>query len=111
MQSSFLGCSSVLASNFRGRTSVQEWQDALELLKKDPHKDIFGVLEISYNSLNDVEKNNFLDIIREECKDYIENVKLVKKNYYNFIKKIDEFTNSFNRKSVCYRLIYSSMDR
>ena len=38
---------SVLASNFRGRTSVQEWQDALEMLKKDTHKAIFEVLEIS----------------------------------------------------------------
>ncbi|XP_028757933.1 TMV resistance protein N-like [Neltuma alba] len=53
---------SVLGSFFCGRRSVPEWEDALDMLKKDPHKDIFMPLEMSFNALTSIEKTILLDI-------------------------------------------------
>ncbi|KAI9109016.1 hypothetical protein K1719_019971 [Acacia pycnantha] len=53
---------SVLGSFFGGRSSVPEWEEALDMLKKDPHKDIFGILQISFDALTDMEQTIFLDI-------------------------------------------------
>ncbi|XP_028757934.1 TMV resistance protein N-like [Neltuma alba] len=53
---------SVLGSFFCGRSSVLEWEDALDMMKKVPHKDIFRKLEISFDALTDTEQTIFLDI-------------------------------------------------
>lgn len=50
-----------LGSYLCGR-SVLEWQIALEKIKKYPPKDILNRLGISYEVLDDMEKNIFLDI-------------------------------------------------
>ncbi|XP_028808035.1 TMV resistance protein N [Neltuma alba] len=60
---------SVLGSFFCGRSTVQ-WKDALDMLskdalgmlKKDPHKDIFEILKISFDTLTKTEQAIFLDI-------------------------------------------------
>lgn len=52
---------SVLGSLLYGR-SVSEWKDALDMLKKDPHKDIFNILRISFDALSNTEQTIFLDI-------------------------------------------------
>ncbi|XP_028757935.1 disease resistance-like protein DSC1 [Neltuma alba] len=60
---------SVLGSFFCGRSTVQ-WEDALDMLrkdalgmlKKDPDKDIFGILKISFDALSDTIQAIFLDI-------------------------------------------------
>ncbi|KAG6701164.1 hypothetical protein I3842_08G151900 [Carya illinoinensis] len=51
----------VLGSDLRGR-SIQEWESALEKYKRSPHKDIYEILKISYDGLDDNEKDIFLDI-------------------------------------------------
>ncbi|XP_042964793.1 disease resistance protein RUN1-like [Carya illinoinensis] len=51
----------VLGSDLRGR-SIQEWKSALEKYKRSPHKDIYEILKISYDGLDDNEKDIFLDI-------------------------------------------------
>ncbi|XP_031121033.1 TMV resistance protein N-like [Ipomoea triloba] len=52
----------VIGSHLRGRSSVQEWIEDIEKLKRNPHKDIQTILEISYDALDDDTKNIFLDI-------------------------------------------------
>ena len=42
--------------------SPNEWQSALDKLKKDPNKKIYTVLKISYDGLEENEKQIFLDI-------------------------------------------------
>ncbi|XP_044495428.1 disease resistance protein RUN1-like isoform X2 [Mangifera indica] len=51
----------VLGSDLCGR-SENEWRSALEKLKEIPNQKIFGVLKISYDGLDETEKNIFLDI-------------------------------------------------
>ncbi|KAL4592893.1 hypothetical protein LXL04_005900 [Taraxacum kok-saghyz] len=51
----------VLGSFLCGRTSMQ-WKSALKKLKDIPHKDIIGILRISFDGLEQDEKNMFLDI-------------------------------------------------
>ncbi|KAJ0075563.1 hypothetical protein Patl1_34752 [Pistacia atlantica] len=51
----------VLGSYLCGR-SVNEWRSALKKLKEIPDRKIFDVLKISYNGLEETEKNIFLDI-------------------------------------------------
>ncbi|KAG7942561.1 hypothetical protein I3843_16G109800 [Carya illinoinensis] len=51
----------VLGSDLRGR-SIQEWESAFEKYKRSPHKDIYKILKISYDGLDDNEKDIFLDI-------------------------------------------------
>ncbi|CAJ1978759.1 unnamed protein product [Sphenostylis stenocarpa] len=51
----------VLGSFLCGR-SVSEWRSALVRLKEIPNKDILDVLQISYDRLEDSEKQIFLDI-------------------------------------------------
>ncbi|XP_027911043.1 TMV resistance protein N-like isoform X3 [Vigna unguiculata] len=51
----------VLGSFLFGRR-VSEWRSALVRLKENPNKDILDVLQISYDGLDDLEKQIFLDI-------------------------------------------------
>ena len=51
----------VLGSSLYGR-EVSEWRSALKRLKKNPRKDIMDVLRISFDGLDDSEKDIFLDI-------------------------------------------------
>ncbi|XP_040998242.1 disease resistance protein RUN1-like [Juglans microcarpa x Juglans regia] len=51
----------VLGSYLRGR-SIQEWKSALEKFERSLHKDIYEILKISYDGLDDDEKDIFLDI-------------------------------------------------
>ncbi|XP_031386816.1 TMV resistance protein N-like [Punica granatum] len=51
----------VLGSFLRGR-SLSEWRCALEKLKRVPNGEIFSVLKISFDSLDDYERAIFLDI-------------------------------------------------
>ncbi|XP_050242699.1 disease resistance protein TAO1-like isoform X2 [Quercus robur] len=50
-----------LGSFLIGRT-IDEWQSALEYLKNDPTIDIFDILKISYDGLEEMWKEIFLDI-------------------------------------------------
>ncbi|KAG7942557.1 hypothetical protein I3843_16G109500 [Carya illinoinensis] len=51
----------VLGSHLRGR-SIQEWKDELEKYESSPHNEIYKILKISYDGLDDYEKKIFLDI-------------------------------------------------
>ncbi|KAJ9542858.1 hypothetical protein OSB04_029364 [Centaurea solstitialis] len=51
----------VLGSFFRGR-QANVWESALNRLVKSPDKDIFNSLKLSFDGLDDSEKNIFLDI-------------------------------------------------
>ncbi|KAF3449343.1 hypothetical protein FNV43_RR10071 [Rhamnella rubrinervis] len=51
----------VLGSFLHSRT-IEEWKSALEKLKVAPHNDIKDVLRISYEGLDDMQKDMFLDI-------------------------------------------------
>ncbi|XP_057733790.1 disease resistance protein RUN1-like [Arachis stenosperma] len=51
----------ILGSFLRGK-SVAEWDSALKKLRKYPHADIQKVLRLSYDALDDVERNIFLDV-------------------------------------------------
>ncbi|GAU26525.1 hypothetical protein TSUD_361580 [Trifolium subterraneum] len=73
----------VLGSHLYGRT-VEVWHSALEQIRSVPHSKIHDTLKISYDSLQSMEKNMFLDIacffkgmdinavieILEDCGDY-----------------------------------------
>ncbi|KAG2665013.1 hypothetical protein I3760_16G110100 [Carya illinoinensis] len=52
----------VLGSYLYEREEIQFWEDALEKYKRIPPDDIQGKLRISYDSLEENEKNIFLDI-------------------------------------------------
>ena len=61
----------VLGSSLHSR-SMEAWESALKKLKIYPNKDIFNVLKLSYDGLDDLERNIFLDIaffFKGECKD------------------------------------------
>ncbi|KAK2644818.1 hypothetical protein Ddye_020013 [Dipteronia dyeriana] len=51
----------VLGSFLCGR-SVNEWRSALKRLEEIPNKEIFDVLKISYDGLEEIEKKIFLDV-------------------------------------------------
>ncbi|XP_040996148.1 disease resistance protein RUN1-like [Juglans microcarpa x Juglans regia] len=51
----------VLGSDLKGQ-SIPHWERALDKYKSIPHKDIQRVLQISYDGLEDKEKEMFLDI-------------------------------------------------
>ncbi|XP_059665291.1 disease resistance protein RUN1-like [Cornus florida] len=44
------------------KRSIEYWEDELERLKKIPNKKIYEVLKVSFDGLDDSEKNLFLDI-------------------------------------------------
>ena len=52
----------VLGSFLGTCESMDEWKSALERLKKYPEKDITKILQISFDALDEPEKNIFLDI-------------------------------------------------
>ncbi|KAI9127343.1 hypothetical protein K1719_001902 [Acacia pycnantha] len=60
----------VLGCFLYGRTK-EMWESALEKLKQAPHNDIFSVLKLSFDGLNEKQKNVFLDLahlVREKSK-------------------------------------------
>ncbi|MED6180966.1 hypothetical protein PIB30_014945 [Stylosanthes scabra] len=52
----------VLGSYLHSKT-IQEWESALGKLKIYPNKEIFDVLKLSYEGLDELERNIFLDIV------------------------------------------------
>ncbi|XP_042965806.1 disease resistance protein RPV1-like isoform X3 [Carya illinoinensis] len=66
----------VLGSNLYGR-DIHYWRSALEKYKTIPHNDIHQKLRISYDDLDEFEKNIFLDIacfFTKEQKEYVTKV-------------------------------------
>ncbi|KAJ7963191.1 Disease resistance protein (TIR-NBS-LRR class) [Quillaja saponaria] len=58
-------------------TSMDEWKSALDKLKEIPNEDIQKVLRLSYDSLDQKEKDIFLDIVhffKGERKDYVKGI-------------------------------------
>ncbi|KAK4267910.1 hypothetical protein QN277_024632 [Acacia crassicarpa] len=53
---------SILGSFLCGRSSMLEWEDALDMLKKNLHDDILRVFKLSFDALNGIEQAIFLDI-------------------------------------------------
>ena len=53
----------VTLGSFLARRPVEEWRSALKNLKKNPKREIFDILKISYDGLEEIEKNIFLDIV------------------------------------------------
>ncbi|KAI9108264.1 hypothetical protein K1719_020747 [Acacia pycnantha] len=47
---------------FRNHQTINEWESALDAYKLSPHKDIHQVLRLSYEVLEEAEKEIFLDI-------------------------------------------------
>ncbi|XP_075659269.1 TMV resistance protein N-like, partial [Castanea sativa] len=63
----------IIARDLYGRAK-DEWESALDMYKKIPNKDIQKILRVSYNGLNDTEKDIFLDIacfFKGWSKDYV----------------------------------------
>jgi hypothetical protein len=63
----------VLGSFLVGRT-MDEWQSALDKFKKIPNREIFDILKISYDGLDEMDREIFLDIacfFRGETKDRV----------------------------------------
>ncbi|XLU54715.1 hypothetical protein S245_049363 [Arachis hypogaea] len=52
----------VLGSYLNGRPTIAVWYSAIERIKKSSHSEIIDVLKISYEGLEDTEKDIFLDI-------------------------------------------------
>ncbi|QHO08727.1 TMV resistance protein N [Arachis hypogaea] len=52
----------VLGSYLYGRPTIAVWYSAIERIKKTSHSEIIDVLKISYEGLEDTEKDIFLDI-------------------------------------------------
>ena len=66
----------VLGSSLHGMT-IDEWRSALDRLKKNPVKEINDVLRISFDGLDNLEKDVFLDIacfFKKECKDFVSRI-------------------------------------
>lgn len=69
----------VLGSHFRSlrSQSKEAWEVALDKLKVVPPNDIHNVLRISFDGLDEIEKNIFLDIacfFKGMSRDYVENI-------------------------------------
>ncbi|KAL5554525.1 hypothetical protein UlMin_041926 [Ulmus minor] len=66
----------VLGSSLKS-LGVKQWESALEKLKRTPHVDIQNVLRISYDGLDDQERDIFLDIacfLKNETEDFVEGI-------------------------------------
>ncbi|XP_075675213.1 disease resistance protein RUN1-like [Castanea sativa] len=66
----------IIGSDLR-RKSLCEWESALEKYKNIPNKEVLKILKISYEGLDQSEKNIFLDIaffFRVKKKDYVVNI-------------------------------------
>ncbi|XP_072071147.1 TMV resistance protein N isoform X2 [Arachis hypogaea] len=64
----------VLGSYLNGRPTIAVWYSAIERIKKSSHSEIIDVLKISYEGLEDTEKDIFLDIacfFKGMVKDYV----------------------------------------
>ncbi|XP_040998240.1 disease resistance protein RUN1-like [Juglans microcarpa x Juglans regia] len=72
----------VLGSYLHGR-SIQDWKSALKKYKRSPPKDIYEILKISYDGLENDEKSIFLDIA---C---FFKGKFVRKSVHYVTKKLD----------------------
>ena len=56
---------------------IDEWKSALHKLKKIPHKKVQNVLKVSYDRLDDIEKEIFLDIVcffKGKDKDFVSRI-------------------------------------
>ena len=63
----------VLGSSLQGMT-IDEWKSALDKFKKNPMKEINDVLRISFDGLDNSQKEVFLDIacfFKGECEDFV----------------------------------------
>ena len=63
----------IIARDLCGKAK-DEWESALDMYKKIPNKDIQKILRVSYDGLNDTEKDIFLDIacfFKGWYKDYV----------------------------------------
>ncbi|KAF7847101.1 hypothetical protein BT93_L3362 [Corymbia citriodora subsp. variegata] len=66
----------ILGSFLRGR-SISEWKSTLDKLERIPREDIYNVLKISFDGLEEQEKAIFLDIacfLRGKSKDYTKEI-------------------------------------
>ncbi|KAL0005507.1 hypothetical protein SO802_013068 [Lithocarpus litseifolius] len=66
----------IIGSDLRGR-SLDQWTSALKKYEKIPNKDIHEILKISYEGLDDTERDIFLDIacfFKGWDKDYVSNI-------------------------------------
>ena len=64
---------SIIGANLHGRSET-EWKSTLEKYERIPDKDIQKVLEVSYQGLDDMEQNIFLDLacfFKGHFKDYV----------------------------------------
>ncbi|KAF3456167.1 hypothetical protein FNV43_RR00817 [Rhamnella rubrinervis] len=67
----------VVLGSFLRRKSINEWKSALDRLKEYPKKEIMKSLQLSFDGLEETEKNIFLDIacfFNGHTKDYIMDV-------------------------------------
>ncbi|XP_039172388.1 disease resistance protein RUN1-like [Eucalyptus grandis] len=53
----------VVGSYLYKKMNRQVWEDVREQLKNEPHRDVQKILQISYDALEDGNKQNFLDIV------------------------------------------------
>ncbi|KAL5554527.1 hypothetical protein UlMin_041928, partial [Ulmus minor] len=66
----------VLGSSLKS-LGVKQWESALKKLKRTPHVDIQNVLRISYDGLDDQQRDIFLDIacfLKNETEDFVEGI-------------------------------------
>ncbi|KAM4071721.1 hypothetical protein ACB094_11G082500 [Castanea mollissima] len=73
----------IIGSNLCGKTKP-EWEDTLRQYEKYPNREIYQILKVSYDGLEENEKIIFLDIscfFKERSKDFVENI-LDKCNLY-----------------------------
>ena len=66
----------IIGSHLNGRTKPQ-WEDALRKYKKYPDGEIYQILKVSYDGLEETEKNIFLDIscfFKGRSRDFLVNI-------------------------------------
>ena len=76
----------IIGSDLRGR-SLHEWESALKKYKMIPNKEILEILKISYEGLDQIERDIFLDIacfLKGRKKDYVLNILEACNLYPNF---------------------------